>query len=308
LCATGFALTELKIKDIYSMDFKLLSIEEYNKLTFEEMVEYNSKYSVYAAQKDREDWSALTLEQKDRSFRSDVEFYVSRGDASSMMQWELILELALHPTFGVENALDHGTSYIQKVKSIRNRVNASELFHFFWATKSPFSQWHPCSFKAKTFIVPLEGHLLYKKQSLLEGWFPLDEQEYSSAEQFMMYQKAMLSLDRETARKIMGANDVRKIKDLGRQVKNFDQYVWEYYRSIIVYEGNLAKFSQNADLRAALLDTKGKTLVEAAPNDTIWGIGLTEQDPDAQSRATWKGKNLLGEILTQIRVELAGRY
>jgi len=65
---------------------------------------------------------------------------------------------------------------------------------------------------------------------------------------------------------------------------------------------------QIEELKQALFATNGTTLVEAAPNDTIWGIGLTEDDPRALKRETWLGKNLLGEILTQIRIELMDEY
>ncbi len=102
----------------------------------------------------------------------------------------------------------------------------------------------------------------------------------------------------------MATNNVRKIKTLGRKVENYEDKVWEYYRSSIVYEGNKAKFSQNPHLKVALFATKGTTLVEASPNDAIWGIGLAKDDPRAAKRSTWLGKNLLGEILTQISIEL----
>jgi ribA/ribD-fused uncharacterized protein len=61
-------------------------------------------------------------------------------------------------------------------------------------------------------------------------------------------------------------------------------------------------------LKKVLFSTKGTTLVEAAPNDTIWGIGLSKEDPRALNRETWLGKNLLGEILTNLRVVLMGVY
>lgn len=179
----------------------------------------------------------------------------------------------------------------------RKQLTAEERFHFFWETASPFSQWHPAVFEASfsNQITPLN---------------PADNalHSFSSAEQYMMYAKAMLFLDRETAALILTATSPREIKELGRQVKNFDQSVWEYNRLWIVYQGNKAKFLQNPALRHALLATSGKTLVEAAPNDAIWGIGVAENDPLAMQRNTWKGKNLLGELLTQLRFELNGIY
>lgn len=50
-----------------------------------------------------------------------------------------------------------------------------------------------------------------------------------------------------------------------------------------------------------ILKTFPKTLAEASPFDTIWGIGLSADDPRALNKETWKGKNLLGHALTKIR-------
>ena len=173
----------------------------------------------------------------------------------------------------------------------------NERFTYFWATKSPFSQWHKCSFKA--FFRNVDEPLNKSDN---------DEHIFSSAEQYMMYAKAMLFLDRDSAKEILQTKDVRKIKELGRKVKFFDEPTWDFNKFDIVYLGNKQKFFQNEDLKQVLLETKGTTLVEAAPNDKIWGIGLTEDDVMAKRRKTWQGKNLLGEILTQLRFELLERY
>jgi ribA/ribD-fused uncharacterized protein len=48
----------------------------------------------------------------------------------------------------------------------------------------------------------------------------------------------------------------------------------------------------------------GSTLVEACRFDKIWGIGLAATDPRAQDSAQWRGQNLLGQLLTELRDEL----
>ena len=44
--------------------------------------------------------------------------------------------------------------------------------------------------------------------------------------------------------------------------------------------------------------------MEASPVDPIWGIGLSAYDKEAHTKETWKGLNLLGKILTEVRDEL----
>ncbi len=66
----------------------------------------------------------------------------------------------------------------------------------------------------------------------------------------------------------------------------------------------MLQFSQNEALKSALLATAGTTLVEASPWDRIWGIGMKATNPKAIHREQWRGKNLLGEILTQVRKDM----
>ena len=66
----------------------------------------------------------------------------------------------------------------------------------------------------------------------------------------------------------------------------------------------LLQFWQNPKLLETLLATHPRTLVEAAPRDRLWGIGLGASNPKARNRSQWRGRNLLGEILTEVRAEL----
>ena len=180
--------------------------------------------------------------------------------------------------------------------------NKEEQFIYFWETESPFSQWHSSVFTGPTYM--WDNNFL---NQLMKKGYP-KERKFSSAEQWMMYCKAMLFLDLEIADKIMVTDNSRKIKQLGREVKRFNENTWKVFRWRFIYEGNKYKFTQNEKLKEYLFATKGTTLVEASPYDKIWGIGLRATDSKARKRSTWQGKNLLGEILTELRIELMGEY
>lgn len=153
-------------------------------------------------------------------------------------------------------------------------LTKKEEFVLFW--KGPFSQWYPSLFVVQGIT-------------------------YHCAEQYMMAQKALLFNDQETYTKIMNEKSPRLIKDYGRQVKSFDEVIWEKHRFTIVLTASIAKFKQNKDLKEILLSTGLATLVEASPYDDIWGIKLSEEDPRALDRSQWDGLNLLGQALTLAR-------
>jgi ribA/ribD-fused uncharacterized protein len=87
-------------------------------------------------------------------------------------------------------------------------------------------------------------------------------------------------------------------------VRGFDQDRWAAARYGIVVAGKLAKFGQHPDLRGFLRWTGRKVLVEASPYDRSWGIGMTATNPGTARPSRWRGLNLLGFALTQVREHL----
>lgn len=143
----------------------------------------------------------------------------------------------------------------------------------------------------------------------LSNWYPshfvMNGIEFSSMEQYMMHRKACCFNDAETAARILETDDVAEIKRLGRLVTGYDDHVWNGVRQIEVYEGLLAKFSQNAELGARLEVTGTALLAECAVKDRIWGIGLSIHDPDRFNPRQWRGRNLLGYALMLTRRKLS---
>lgn len=139
----------------------------------------------------------------------------------------------------------------------------------------------------------------------LSNWFVspflLDGIEFSMAEQYMMYRKAMMFGDRKTAEKIMNEKSAAAIKQLGRQAAGYDETVWNGCRQIVVYQGLLAKFLQNGSLKDKLIGTGTAVLAECAVHDRIWGIGLSMWDAKRFDMTAWNGQNLLGFALMQVR-------
>ncbi|WP_342746863.1 NADAR family protein [Lentzea kentuckyensis] len=146
--------------------------------------------------------------------------------------------------------------------------------------KGCLSQWWPCSF-------------------VVEG------QQFASAEHYMMWRKALLFGDASVAAQVLAARTPAEAKALGRVVSGFDDSAWVSARLEIVVEGNLAKFGQDPALRSYLLGTGSRVLVEASPQDRVWGIGLVATDPRAADSSTWLGLNLLGEALMEVRSRLS---
>jgi len=155
-------------------------------------------------------------------------------------------------------------------------MKMTDDFAFFWGKSDALSNWHssPFDYKGGTF---------------------------ANVEQFMMFCKARLFNDTESAKAIYQTRDPHRCKELGRQVTGFDDATWTQKREAIVSVGLREKFLQNPELLKDLLKTGNRQLVEASPYDKIWGIGLNANHPHAQDPAHWRGENLLGKTMTNVR-------
>ena len=172
------------------------------------------------------------------------------------------------------------------LESIIEKHEKSEKlkYLFFWGhskngneiTKSCFSQWYESPFEVEGVV-------------------------YKTAEHWMMAKKAELFGDTEILEKIIQSKTPAEAKKLGRKVKNFDNDVWNENRCEIVVEGNRHKFTQNPEFKEFLLNTGSRILVEASPVDAIWGIGMAKDHKDIYNPSAWKGENLLGFALMEVR-------
>lgn len=173
------------------------------------------------------------------------------------------------------------------LKWLLQQINAGEplSFLFFWGhkrakdgkiSKSCLSQWWPDSFDA-------------------------DGVNYPTAEHYMMAEKARLFADDKHLQAILETEDPGKAKHLGRKVAGFDQQEWMDHRFDIVVKGNRLKFSQNDHLKDFLVNTGNCILVEASPTDRVWGIGMQQGEPGIESPKKWRGLNLLGFALMEVR-------
>ena len=153
----------------------------------------------------------------------------------------------------------------------------TDKYVFFWG--SEFSNWFECKFK-------------YKNLTFL------------NSEQAFMWEKAVFFGDMETAEKILLTPSPNQNKKLGRKVKNFNAEKWLRDGYEVMIAVNMAKFSQNSRLKAILLSTEDKIIVEASPYDTIWGIGLYWEDDRVLDENKWRGQNLLGKALMEVREKL----
>lgn len=149
---------------------------------------------------------------------------------------------------------------------------------FFYQSSHPFSNFYPAT-------------------------FPADERLFHCAEQYIMYRKAKHFKDIAILEKIMQVHTPKECKQLGRQVRNFDENAWASIRPEVAYSALLYKFRAHNKLMLLLLATGDALLAEASPQDRIWGIGYSAETAPKDMQM-W-GENILGKALMKVRQDLS---
>lgn len=169
--------------------------------------------------------------------------------------------------------------------------------------KMCFSQWYPSGF--------IGGEHIFNNHDFsdvidIKLWNEyVYNNSFQTAEHWMMILKGLLftkgkfyNHNLEIIYKMYDASP-KDVKNMGRNIKGFNQTIWDKWSSAIVVYGNYLKFSQNEDIKINLLRTNKKHIVEASPYDRIWGIGYREKDMMANYN-NW-GANKLGKALMEVR-------
>lgn len=134
-------------------------------------------------------------------------------------------------------------------------------------------------------------------------WEPLKE-NLNCVEQGIQLSKARLFGDKQAYAAILDSDNANEQKEIGGSIQNMDHKVWGKVFLQHVIDLNFEKFKQNSSWRELLLITDRFELVYSNPADTIWGIGVGQNDPLVLDKENWKGQNLLGKALMSARVKL----
>jgi ribA/ribD-fused uncharacterized protein len=96
-----------------------------------------------------------------------------------------------------------------------------------------------------------------------------------------MLEKASLMGDKDIFEQLKHSKHPSYSKKLGRKVKNWNQKLWDENIENIALYVLTAKFTSFSQLGDKLISTKNAILVEAAPYDRIWGVGMRSNDPNS---------------------------
>jgi len=149
--------------------------------------------------------------------------------------------------------------------------------------------------------------VFFSKNAIFSNFHPskitINGSDYCCNEQYYQAEKARYFGDGNTLQKILQTTDPFIQLSLGKEVQGYKHDTWMERASDVLEEANRAKYHQNGQAREALLATGTRILGEAS-RDKTFGIGLALNDENVCDTSAWKGKNIMGKILTNIRDSL----
>ena len=136
--------------------------------------------------------------------------------------------------------------------------------------------------------------------------FVHDGLPYKTLEHFLQREKAIFAEKPTEAEKIRNAASPAIAKRLGDSIVVKEEE-WLAHAKDALRRAAKQKFTQDQYLKQYLLETEDTILAEASKNN-IWGVGLTLSDKNLGNTKDWTGKNLLGNILMDVRRDLQNNH
>ena len=140
--------------------------------------------------------------------------------------------------------------------------------------------------------------------NMFEAPIQVEGTTFPTVEHYFQWSKARQFGDATAQGKILKSASPKSAKAYGKRVTPFDPAVWAEMAEKVMRTAVKAKFMQHPDLLKKLRDTDGKLLAEADPRGKYWGIGTSADTSKASDPAKWPGKNVMGNILMELRAEL----
>jgi ribA/ribD-fused uncharacterized protein len=137
----------------------------------------------------------------------------------------------------------------------------------------------------------------------------IEDRSFSSVYHYILYAKTAGIFNEEKRSNMLKDYNYENMTNLFYSNGiNFNKKIWDFYIGQHLEVAYTALFTQDQKARNALDKSEGYTLALADPYDHKWGIGLSRSSPVKFRRCNWKGKNLLGDLITRIRIQLNGSY
>ena len=151
--------------------------------------------------------------------------------------------------------------------------------------------------------------LFFNKDSAFSNFYPctiiaFDGERFNCAEQYYQAQKCKFAGDYHTLQFVKQATNGREAKAATKHLRRQLTSEWDYTKANVLYDIVFLKFTQNADLSQRLINTDDCFMVEANPSDLYFGSGLAIEDSRNNDPTFYRGQNVMGQILEQVRDRL----